>query len=135
MHFMLEEAIDRMKISADPVPVVLVGGGAVLVSRPLKGASALIVPEHSGVANAVGAAIAQVGGEVDQIMLYEGRGRENALQSATELARKRAVEAGAALETLQTVEVEEVPLAYVPGGAVRVRVKVVGDFAAGRTAA
>jgi len=135
MHFMLEEAIDRMKISADPVPVVLVGGGAVLVSRKLKGASELIVPEHSGVANAVGAAIAQVGGEVDQIMLYEGCGRDNALQSATELARKRAVYAGAALETLQTVEVEEVPLAYVPGGAVRVRVKVVGDFAASRTAA
>ena len=125
----LDEAVDRMKTSAQAVPVVLVGGGAVLVNRKLRAASELIVPENSGVANAVGAALAQVGGEVDQVMLYGTNGRDAALAEATALARSRAVAAGAVEEGIEIVEVEELPLAYVPGGAVRVRVKAVGELA------
>lgn len=129
IHASLDEAIDRVKTSPAPVPVVLVGGGAVLVNRPLRSASEIIVPEHSGVANAFGAALAQVGGEVDQVMLYGGSGRDNAIGQATELARNRAAEAGAVLSTINITEIEELPLAYLPGGAVRVRVKAVGELA------
>jgi N-methylhydantoinase A/oxoprolinase/acetone carboxylase beta subunit len=125
----LDEAVDRMKTAAAAVPVVLVGGGAVLVSRKLRAASEMIVPASSGVANAVGAALAQVGGEVDQVMLYGGSGREAALAEATALAKRRAVAAGAVEAGIEIVEIEEVPLAYVPGGAVRVRVKAVGELA------
>src|SRR5437870_5289386 len=39
MQTMVAEAIDRMKTSAAPVPVVLVGGGSVLVQDALPGAS------------------------------------------------------------------------------------------------
>ena len=129
IHATLDEAIDRVKTSPAPVPVVLVGGGAVLVSRPLRSASEIIVPEHSGVANAFGAALAQVGGEVDQVMLYGGSGRDQAIEQATELARNRAAEAGALPSTIDITEIEELPLAYLPGGAVRVRVKAVGELA------
>ena len=129
IHDMLDEAVDRMKTTAAPVPVVLVGGGAVLVNRRLSAASEQIVPENSGVANAVGAALAQVGGEVDQVMLYGASGREAALAEATALAKRRAVAAGAVEEGIEIVEIEELPLAYVPGGAVRVRVKAVGELA------
>jgi N-methylhydantoinase A/oxoprolinase/acetone carboxylase beta subunit len=129
IHASLDEAIDRVKTSSAPVPVVLVGGGAVLVNRPLRSASEIIVPEHSGVANAFGAALAQVGGEVDQVMLYGGSGRDNAIGQATELARSRAAEAGAVMATINITEIEELPLAYLPGGAVRVRVKAVGELA------
>ena len=47
-----------MKTAAGDLPVVLVGGGTVLVSRPIKGTSEMIVPENAGTANAIGAAIA-----------------------------------------------------------------------------
>ena len=62
----LEEVIDQMKTSADDVPVLLVGGGAVIISPDrqgkvsLKGASRVIIPEYAGVANAIGAGKALV---------------------------------------------------------------------------
>jgi hypothetical protein len=114
---------------------VLVGGGTVLVSRPLRSASEIVIPEHAGVANAMGAALAQVGGEVDQVMSYHGRKRADVLDEASDLARRRAIEAGAIESTVAIVEIEELPLAYVPGEAVRVRIKAVGDLAARKTTA
>ena len=39
-----------------------------------------------------------------------------------------AVAAGARAETIEVVDVEDVPLAYLPGNATRVRVKVVGEL-------
>ena len=44
-------------------------------------------------------------------------------------ATAKAVEAGADPETVQIVDVEDVPLAYLPGNATRIRVKAVGDLA------
>ncbi|MBI3517155.1 MAG: hydantoinase/oxoprolinase family protein, partial [Proteobacteria bacterium] len=64
---MLEEGIDRMKTDAAPVPLIAVGGGCFLVPDKLPGVSEVVHVEHQAVANAVGAAIAQVSGEVDQI--------------------------------------------------------------------
>ncbi|MBX5477278.1 MAG: hydantoinase/oxoprolinase family protein [Clostridia bacterium] len=128
MHVMLEEAIDRMKTSADPVPAIVVGGGSILVRRPLAGTSRTLKPEHFAVANAIGAAIAQVGGEVDRIVSYEGGRRKQVLEALQEEAVARAVEAGADPRTVQVVDLEEVPLAYLPGDAARVRVKAVGDL-------
>jgi len=40
------------------------------------------------------------------------------------------VRAGAAPDALRVVEVEDLPLAYLPGNSLRTRVKVVGDIAA-----
>src|SRR5262249_61668010 len=84
--------------------------------------------EHQAVANAVGAAIAQVSGEVDQI--FQSLQREEAIARARPIAEDRAVTAGAERPTLRTVEVEDLPLAYLPGNSLRVRVRVVGEIAA-----
>ncbi|MFP6688784.1 MAG: hydantoinase/oxoprolinase family protein, partial [Alphaproteobacteria bacterium] len=130
LHQMVEDAIDRMKTSATDVPVILVGGGSVLINRDLKGVSEMHVPEHSGVANAIGAAIAQIGGEVDRVFSYDADGRENSIDKAKSEARARAIEAGANADTVEIIEVDEIPLAYMPGGSVRLRVKAVGDLAA-----
>lgn len=127
MHLKLEDAIDRMKTSLDDVPVILVGGGSALVNRDLKGASEVIKPENAGVANAIGAAISQVSGEVDRIFSYETIGREAALETATREALEQAANSGAA-DNLRLLDIEEIPLAYVPGGAVRIRAKAVGDL-------
>ena len=56
-------------------------------------------------------------------------GRTASIEAATELAKKRTILAGADSETLSVVEVEDLPLSYVPGDALRVRVRVVGDTA------
>lgn len=129
MHRMIDTAVDRMKTSAEPLPVILVGGGAILVSQHLPSASEVLRPLHSSVANAIGAAVAQVGGEVDRVFAVEGSSREAILDIARREACERAIAAGAASATVGIVELEDVPLAYLPGNATRVRVKAVGDLA------
>ncbi|MGH8905673.1 MAG: hydantoinase/oxoprolinase N-terminal domain-containing protein [Egibacteraceae bacterium] len=122
------QAVDRMKTSPRPLPVVLVGGGSVLIGQRLTGASALVRPDHFAVANAVGAAIAQVGGEVDRIVSLTDQSRDQALARAKDEAAGMCVAAGASPDSVSIVDVEEVPLAYLPGNATRIRVKAVGDL-------
>ena len=120
--------VDRMKTSADPVRLVLVGGGSILLDDSLPGVSEVIRPANFAVANAIGAAIAQVGGEVDRIYALDDIRREDALAAARHEATGRAVTAGADPATVDVVDIEEVPLAYLPSNAVRIRVKAVGDL-------
>jgi N-methylhydantoinase A/oxoprolinase/acetone carboxylase beta subunit len=82
---------------------------------------------HGDCANAVGAAIAQVSGEVDQV--FRDVSREEAIAAAERLAAERAAEAGADPATLTVIETEDIPIAYLPGNARRVRVRCIGDVA------
>lgn len=125
------ELVDRVKTSAAELPVVVVGGGSVLVLDALAGASRVVKPDHFAVANAIGAAIAQVGGEIDRVFSLADLPRESALEAARREAIDKALAAGAEEDTIQVVDVEEVPLAYLPSNAVRIRVKAVGDLAMG----
>ena len=125
---MVTHAVDRMKTSAKPVPVIVVGGGSILLQEEIPGSSEMLKPPYFAVANAIGAAIAQVGGECDRIFSLEGASREEVLEQAKEEARQRAIAAGARRDTLEIVDVEEVPLAYLPGNAIRIAVKAVGDL-------
>jgi len=122
-----EEAIDRMKTEAGDIKLIAVGGGAFLIPDKMPGVSEVIHVEHGDCANAVGAAIAQVSGECDQI--FKDMTRVEAIAAAQGIANDRAVAAGAARNSLSTIESEDMPLAYLPGNSVRVRVRVVGDVA------
>jgi N-methylhydantoinase A/oxoprolinase/acetone carboxylase beta subunit len=124
---MVEEAVDRVKTEAGDVPLIVVGGGAFLVPERLAGVAETVAVQHQAVANAVGAAMAQVSGEVDQI--FQGLPRDEAIARARRLAEDKTVTAGAAAETLRTVDVEDLPLAYLPGNSLRVRARVIGDIA------
>jgi N-methylhydantoinase A/oxoprolinase/acetone carboxylase beta subunit len=125
---MVEDYLDRMKPDAGDVTLIAVGGGAFLVPDRVAGAGQVIHVEHGDCANAVGAAIAQVSGEVDQV--FQNMSRVEAIDAARRLAETRAVDSGAAHGTLSVVEAEDIPLSYMPGNAMRVRVKVVGDVRA-----
>lgn len=125
----LAEIIDQLKLSAADVPVILVGGGSILVGDSLEGASEVIRPKHGEVANAIGAAMAQVGGQVEKVYSLVDYSKEEALESAQLEAESKAVAAGADPKTLQVVELEEVPLSYLPSNATKIRIKVVGDLA------
>ena len=126
---MINIAVERMKTSAEPIPVVAVGGGSILIVRPIAGASEVIKPPHFACANAIGAAIAQVGGEVDRIFSLAQMSREEALNQAKAEAFQKTAAAGADPNTIQIVDIEEVPLAYLPGNATRIMIKAVGDLA------
>ena len=121
----LYETVDQMKTDAAETPLLAVGGGAILAPDRMAGISEVVRVPHHGVANAVGAAIAQISGEVDRI--FQDMTRDDVLAAATKIARQNAIAAGADANTLKTVEMEDMPLAYLPGHAVRARVRVVGD--------
>jgi N-methylhydantoinase A/oxoprolinase/acetone carboxylase beta subunit len=120
-------AVDRTRLSADPIPLIAVGGGSILMPERLAGLE-VIRPPYFAAANAIGAAIAQTSGEVDRIYSLERLTREAALAEAEAEARAQAVASGAVERSIVVTEREDVPLAYLRGNATRVRVKVVGDL-------
>ena len=123
----IENSVDRMKTEAGDLPLIAVGGGAFLVPDRVAGISQVIRVPHGDCANAVGAAIAQISGETDQV--YRDLPRAEAIALAEAQAQQRAIAAGADRASLQTVDVEDMPLAYLPGNALRVRVRVAGEMA------
>lgn len=128
MRKMVEDAIDAMKISRDPIEVVLVGGGAIVLPHDLAGTSVVFTPEHAGCANALGSAISKVSGSYEALIDYELTDREEALEKAREQAIQEAVLAGACRETVEIVDVEDIPLAYYPGRTNRVKVRAAGSL-------
>ena len=63
----LADAIDRVKTARGDLTLIAVGGGSILVPDRLPGVSEVIRPDHFDAANAIGAAIAAVSGQVDRI--------------------------------------------------------------------
>jgi N-methylhydantoinase A/oxoprolinase/acetone carboxylase beta subunit len=120
----LEENVDRMKTEAGDAPLVAVGGGAFLVPEKLTGVSQIIRVPFGDCANAVGAAIARVSGEADQI--FRDLTRDEAIAAALQIAERKAINAGASPDSLKTIEIEDMPIAYLPGNSLRVRVRVAG---------
>jgi N-methylhydantoinase A/oxoprolinase/acetone carboxylase beta subunit len=123
---MLADAIDRVKTAKGDRALIAVGGGSILVPDDLPGISEVIRPEHFDAANAVGAAIASVSGQVDRIFHPGADGRKAALAEASDEAVQNAIAAGADPAAVQIVEIEEIPLAYLTTPAVRIRVKAAG---------
>ena len=122
----LADAIDRVKTAKGDLTLIAVGGGSILIPDELPGVSDVIRPDHFDAANAIGAAIASVSGQVDRIFHFGPGGRKAALDEASQEARDHAVAAGADPGTVQIVELEEIPLAYLTSPAVRIRAKAAG---------
>ncbi|MBT5192343.1 MAG: hydantoinase/oxoprolinase family protein [Rhodospirillaceae bacterium] len=125
----VEVALDQVRPNAASLPVILVGGGAPLLSGDSIGGGEIMRPEYGQVANAIGASIAMVSGECDRIFSLDEMTREDAVASAKARAASQAQEAGAEPESIRIVEMDEVPLSYRPGNTTRLRVKAVGDLA------
>ena len=125
----LNIGIEKMKPSSSLMPVVLVGGGAVLVTENLEAASEMLRPEHSGVANAIGAAIAQIGGEFEVLASYDATPRDEVIKQVTGEASRAAVTAGADPATVRIADIDETNMSYMDGNTTKVRVKVVGEIA------
>lgn len=122
------ELAASLQTARTPLPMVLVGGGAILLPDAVPGFAEVVRPEHFEVANAVGASLTQVSGEVDRLYVGAEARRRTSLDAARDEAIAGAVAAGADPATVRVVEMEELPIAYLPGDAVRVRVRAVGDL-------
>ena len=104
------------------------GGGSIILPETISGAASVLKPEHFGCANAIGSAISKVSGTYEKLMNYDELPREQSLEKAKHEAIELAVAAGAVRETVEIIEMEDVPLAYYPGNTNRVKIKAAGDL-------
>ncbi|KAG1667255.1 Acetophenone carboxylase alpha subunit [Nymphon striatum] len=74
MHSKIEDLVDQVKISPEDLPLIVVGGGSI------------IFDDRKEVANAVGAALTQIGGFVDEVMP-----KTTSIEELIEVARKKAI--------------------------------------------
>ncbi|KAJ8303639.1 hypothetical protein KUTeg_020035 [Tegillarca granosa] len=87
---MIEIKIDQVKLDSTNLPVIVVGGGNILLDSnvALKGSTRILKPTFSDVANAVGAALCQVSGSVDYIANLFDKLDESNMNDETETAIK-----------------------------------------------
>ena len=111
---LVEDSVDSMKVSSEDVELILVGGGSVILPEKLAGAKTVTKPEAGGVANAIGSAISKVSGNYEKLVDYLVLPREQALEEARTEAVELAVKAGAVRESVEIIDVEDVPLQYYP---------------------
>lgn len=106
----LEKIIDTMKTSPEDVPVILVGGGAIIAPDTLRGASQVSKPSLAHVANAIGAATARISVVEDTILSTEDSSTQELLEKVKALAVAKTVAAGAEVSSVEIVEIETMPL-------------------------
>ncbi|CCM04742.1 uncharacterized protein FIBRA_06931 [Fibroporia radiculosa] len=125
----LEGIIDKMKTSPEDITVLLVGGGSIIAPDKLSGVGEILRPPYFSVANAVGAAMAKVAGEIDTIELLQNRDIHDVIDAIKKQAIEKAIKAGADPATTKIVEVVNLPVQYVTNQATRIIVKAAGDLA------
>ncbi len=129
--------IDRLKTNQEPVPVILCGGGSILIdiNQCFAGVIEIIRPAHYAVCNAVGAALCSVGATIDSIVdllpssIDGGEQRKLELDRLILAAREQCEQKGARSDTIRLVDLEQVPLAYhTSGHKYRVQMTAVGQI-------
>lgn len=95
----------------------MVGGGARLFCLKTLGCLYRI-PINYQVANAYGAALAEISGKVDEIVSLEAR--EETVHRIKEQAIAKAVAKGACPERVRVIDLQLIPYHYMPGNKARV---------------
>ena len=109
---MLSRTVDQMKTSPASLPLIVVGGGGFLVPDNVEGVSHVIRPENGGVANAIGAAFAQVSGVAEKMVHFRTHDRDDALAAVRKEAMEMAVRQGAVRASVSIVDIKEEMLTY-----------------------
>ncbi|MFY0543814.1 hypothetical protein [Brevibacillus sp. H7] len=58
----------------------------------------------------------------------EGRNRDEVISEASQEAKQKAIDAGADPSTVELINLEEVPIAYVPSNVIRMKAKAAGTL-------
>ena len=105
------------------LPLIFVGGGSALLPADFfKGQYQS--PAYYDVANAYGAALAEISGTVDTVVSLQNR--EEALEEIYEEAKQKAVAQGANSTTLRLVDQQIISYSYIPNQMARVIVRYCG---------
>lgn len=115
----VKKLIEKIGIGETDLPVVMIGGGSSLFEMYHN-------PPFASVANAYGAAMAEVSYTVDTVVCLEKR--EEMLEKLSNEAINGAISKGASRERVTIVDQKIIPYHYVPGHKSRVVVTASGSF-------
>jgi N-methylhydantoinase A/oxoprolinase/acetone carboxylase beta subunit len=128
-HAQVSELLEDSRPSRAALPVVLVGGGSIIIDPArIGGFDEFIRPDHYQVANAVGAAIPQVSGEVDRIVAITAESREPVLEGLRREARELAIRNGAVATTVTVVDEDILGVPSMSENAARIRIRALGTL-------
>jgi|694.fasta_scaffold35750_5 N-methylhydantoinase A/oxoprolinase/acetone carboxylase beta subunit len=127
----IDEAVRKIyelisKIGPDEfkLPIVMIGGGASLLPRNLFDGR-ITIPPYASIANAYGAALAQISATVDTVVSLEDR--QPVLEKLQQQAIQSAIQKGADFKTVKITEIEILPYHYIPNKMARVIVRATGS--------
>ncbi len=123
----VERVIDQMKTTAEPIPAVFIGGGAMVVPfQDIAGTTEVIKPPHFEVGGAVGTTIAEIGAYAEGVVDLEIEDRDKAIREVVNKAQENLALAGGLPQTAEVIDIEEIPFAYMTGKREKIRVRVKG---------
>ncbi|AMD20162.1 HCR012Wp [Eremothecium sinecaudum] len=111
----LENVINLIKTAPDPVTVIFVGGGSFIAPSELDGASKVIKPPYSHIANAIGAAMGDISSELIEVKYLKHPGTEldATVKNMIATAADDAISKGALKETIKVVDAIAEAVPYV----------------------
>ncbi len=124
----VEKTIDEMKTDPEDIPAILVGGGSTVVPKEFKGTTKVHESEHSEVAGALGATLAEIAAYAENVVDLEKRDRQEAIDETIEMAKNNVEKNGGDPEAADVLDILEVPFSYMPGEREKIRVKVKSKF-------
>lgn len=113
----IQELVLKIQGKFKDIPIVYVGGGAALFQESTM--------PYFDVANAYGAALANISGTVDTVISLKNR--KKTLKDLHETARQNAIVHGADRTTLRLVDQQLIPYSYIPNQITRVIVRYSGQ--------
>ena len=121
----LQSLVNRMAAEKNELPVVLVGGGATLIPHSLLG-DRYRVPEYASVANAFGAALAEITETVTKVICLDQR--EESIQQLKDAVMEKLLNKGACSLSSRIVDVSVLPYFYMPGNLAKITVTAAGKM-------
>ncbi len=115
----------ELMANADKVPILLVGGGAKLFQE-LIDEIGCIIPNNADVANAYGAALAEISGTEERIVCLAER--DKVLEEMQASCFEKACSNGADPDKTRLIDLHILPYHYVPGHLARILVTAAGPM-------
>ena len=118
------ELISKIGPDEFQLPIIMIGGGSSLLPKNLFDGR-IIIPPHAHIANAYGAALAQISATVDTVVSLEDR--QMILDRLQQQAIQSAIQKGADFKSVKIIDLEIIPYHYIPNKMARVIVRASGS--------
>ena len=121
-------AVDRMKTDSKNIKAIVVGGGSFIIPKKLDGVDLIKFPEYGEVANAIGSSMAQISGYSEKVFSTTDLSRNEIIEISKNEAIENAIKKGAEKKSIEIIDLEEIPLSYLPSNAVTIKTRAIGNI-------